>query len=586
MLKILLTEALERRVPQMTVMSIKIAELAARGGITKKDKETVHKNAINIINGEAPLTTTQLKHLKSIGVEQNHLPINPVTPDAPKRGFLSERDALITRRNVDYVKAPAGSIESKLGHIQRKVSIGKTEYGMAIDRKKFAPFVKEARELAAKRRADKAKKAKQAAENKMSEEKAVSPKGAVAAKQVDVEMPSPKNAASASKAINALPNLAKDKAFSKASHEKAKSKLAAIEGLEPALSEAKSSLVEAKEVAKTAAKGENKAKAKIKEIDEAVIESKPKIKVENKEVVKAKPTVKTESEADKTPKPASIYPPNNNDESIQHLNDSIKKGWKQVLSLDGGISEYSADLTRKLSKETAKRYEDTLRDNLAGISHYDSKWLDPKDINPNAPPPTLQQVRDIYAYTGTSTCQSMNGTLRGIYENSEIENLAIKMAQRTSDALKTLPNYEGTVYRGTSIPVDLVKNLQVGSIYSDPGFLSTSADKGVATGFGSAYGGNVSVLLQIEGKHQGKNVDPVSAYKGVEKEVLFDANSHFKVTKISKDPDGKKRPVIHLEQINPPKKTLKQVAKNSKKELENRRKELAKYAANPSLLGI
>jgi hypothetical protein len=253
-----------------------------------------------------------------------------------------------------------------------------------------------------------------------------------------------------------------------------------------------------------------------------------------------------------------------------------KKNWENVLSQPNKAKEYLNSLKYDAIEDKKNNFIRTLKSNLNGEVHPASKWLDPKDINPNAPPPTLQQVRDIYAYTGTSTCQSMNYTLRGAVNDPDVEPLAIKMAQRTSDALKTLPDYKGNVYRGTKVPLDLAQNLQVGSTYSDPAFLSTSTDMGVARKFmkKGSDGHSVKMIFQIEGEHQGKDIDPISAFKGGEKEVLFDANSQFKVVKISTH-EG--YPLVHLQQIKSEQIPLDEVARKSKENIKAREKYISRH---------
>lgn len=262
--------------------------------------------------------------------------------------------------------------------------------------------------------------------------------------------------------------------------------------------------------------------------------------------------------------------------SLEYLLAKTKNKWEQVAP-----TEYIKGMKWSLPQEYREEFIKTLDKSLAGEVSSKSKWLNPKDINPNAPPPTEQQVRDIWAYTGTSTCQSMNGSLRGVFQDNELESKAIQMAERTSNALKALPDYKGTVYRGTLLPLDIAEKLEVGATYADPGFLSTSTSMDVASGFAdTSSAGQVQVIFQIEGKHQGKNVDPISAFKGKEKEILFAPNSHFKITKISTHKDY---PLIHLEQIKTPRTKLSSVSTKAKKEIKSRQKAIAdRFNVSPS----
>lgn len=182
---------------------------------------------------------------------------------------------------------------------------------------------------------------------------------------------------------------------------------------------------------------------------------------------------------------------------------------------------------------------------------------DPKDLNRSAPPPTQSQTDAIFAYTATSICQSANATLRGMVADKTIKPKAIKVAEQIREGLRATPSFKGDVYRGVKLAQDVASQIKVGSTYQDFGFMSTSYSYDSAEGFlvegmatGKSQKGDIGAMFVIKGKHSGKLIEGVSPHDS-EKEVLFDAGSKFKVTKIV----NRKElgyPEIHLEQIDDP----------------------------------
>lgn len=108
----------------------------------------------------------------------------------------------------------------------------------------------------------------------------------------------------------------------------------------------------------------------------------------------------------------------------------------------------------------------------------------------------------------------------------------------TSSALKKLPDYDGVVYRGSSKFAE-AEYLQIGDIYEPKQFLSTSMNN---------YRGPYSFV--IKSKH-GKDILGFEAIPDVEREVLFDCSSKFRVLNIedSKNSSGKDVKTYYLEEI-------------------------------------
>jgi hypothetical protein len=75
----------------------------------------------------------------------------------------------------------------------------------------------------------------------------------------------------------------------------------------------------------------------------------------------------------------------------------------------------------------------------------------------------------------------MNGVLRGNvkFDDPKINKEVKAMTKEAADGLRSLPDYKGETYRGTTLDNSIVDKMKVGGSYSDKGFLSTSSDKNV-----------------------------------------------------------------------------------------------------------
>jgi hypothetical protein len=127
---------------------------------------------------------------------------------------------------------------------------------------------------------------------------------------------------------------------------------------------------------------------------------------------------------------------------------------------------------------------------------------------------------------------------------------AAKAEQALRDAARKGLNYKGDVYRGVDldgVPPQVaaqLRGLRPGDGYSDPGFLSSSADKSVVWRIDKPNG----VILQIHCKHAGIALEGVTRYEDEsEMEVLFPPGVRFVCTG-RHDSDGKQ--VIELEEVS------------------------------------
>ncbi|MCG7488260.1 ADP-ribosyltransferase [Vibrio sp. Of14-4] len=102
-------------------------------------------------------------------------------------------------------------------------------------------------------------------------------------------------------------------------------------------------------------------------------------------------------------------------------------------------------------------------------------------------------------------------------------------------ALNKLPNYKGTVYRGSSIKNSLLEKLNVGDILYEKAFLSTSTIPSVARNFASTGASQERSIAQfkIELKSSGRAINAYT-FKDYEAEILAKPNTYFRVEAIEK----------------------------------------------------
>ena len=164
---------------------------------------------------------------------------------------------------------------------------------------------------------------------------------------------------------------------------------------------------------------------------------------------------------------------------------------------------------------------------------------------PGAPPPHPEEVMAVQDYTGT-TYGAINATLRG--NDAAVLAKPLTTAEKTkyledarfaSAALDALPNYTGTVYRGASLPNDVVDQYVVGKVMAEKAFTSTSLKPDVAENFSGSGDGFKAVNYTISSK-KGKAVGSLSAVPK-EEEILFKPDTQFKV--LSKKT---KKGVVHI----------------------------------------
>ncbi|WP_218028074.1 ADP-ribosyltransferase, partial [Streptomyces niveus] len=170
--------------------------------------------------------------------------------------------------------------------------------------------------------------------------------------------------------------------------------------------------------------------------------------------------------------------------------------------------------------------------------------------NPMTEDFTAEDALTIADYTGYKA-ETINKWLRNPANGDGDPN---KFRDDMDRALDHLPKVEGTFYRGTFMSDEMLKKFASGESVEFPEYLSTSSDPAKAeralkkTEAKNIPGGE-NVLLEIESDN-GRNIDPLSRYRGQESEVLIPRGGAFeKVGETTKIIGGKEYKVIKVKQV-------------------------------------
>lgn len=150
---------------------------------------------------------------------------------------------------------------------------------------------------------------------------------------------------------------------------------------------------------------------------------------------------------------------------------------------------------------------------------------------------TILRPEEISALTayGSNNYDAVNDFLRQgspkQFISPWVRESAFKQATLIEQALDKLPPYPGVVFRGSVIRKGLIRTINQGDVLTSIAFISTSADRAVASQFArSSAKGFSPVIYTIYVKKAGR---PVMLYTRQldECEVLLQRNSFFKVIK-------------------------------------------------------
>ncbi|MEZ9408517.1 ADP-ribosyltransferase [Vibrio lentus] len=124
------------------------------------------------------------------------------------------------------------------------------------------------------------------------------------------------------------------------------------------------------------------------------------------------------------------------------------------------------------------------------------------------------------------------------------------------NVMNKLPNYKGTVYRGSSIKNALLDKLNAGDILHEKAFLSTSILPSVAKRFSSTnvYDGLSVAQFKIELKSAGRAINAYT-FKPDEAEILAKPDTYYRVEAIEKISPNKN--YIKMREVKNPSRYLK-----------------------------
>lgn len=125
------------------------------------------------------------------------------------------------------------------------------------------------------------------------------------------------------------------------------------------------------------------------------------------------------------------------------------------------------------------------------------------------------------------------------------------------NVMNKLPNYKGTVYRGSSINNNLLEKLNIGDILHEKAFFSTSTIPSVARNFSASgsYPGVSAAQFKIELKSAGRAINAYT-FKAYEAEILAKPNTYFRIEAIEKI--SPRENYIKMREIKNPTKYIKE----------------------------
>lgn len=203
--------------------------------------------------------------------------------------------------------------------------------------------------------------------------------------------------------------------------------------------------------------------------------------------------------------------------------EDIKFWNEQATELEKTIKQRKL---KKVSKGEADRQDLAALEKIA----IDRMSVDPED--PQYCGMSIAEIQALQDYTSNGY-QKLNEILR--FSAGEKNEAYEAYRDVLNSALKKLNSYKGPVLRGTTLSPEQVALHQVGTIVTYPAFTSTSVTSG--------FGGDQRFVIQSKNGHF---IAPFSSSK-TENEVLFPANTKFKVLNVEKTND---KTEITLEEVD------------------------------------
>jgi hypothetical protein len=208
-----------------------------------------------------------------------------------------------------------------------------------------------------------------------------------------------------------------------------------------------------------------------------------------------------------------------------------------------------------ITKEIKDSFNDLANENSEATQHYytilekdaefkkDKKRMIAEGKDKNLPQLNEAQRTAVYHYTSKGYQDLNKWLLKKDVENLE-ERLPYLNAYKNilKDTLDKLPDYAGEVYRGVTLPKDIIEKKYKDAFKNktpiiEEAFTSTSKD------IGKSYEESVKFVFQCK---RGKHIEKISAWGHDEEEVLLNAGSRFMVIDIK---ETNKLTTIYMEEI-------------------------------------
>jgi len=173
---------------------------------------------------------------------------------------------------------------------------------------------------------------------------------------------------------------------------------------------------------------------------------------------------------------------------------------------------------------------------LEGARYAQEQWVDSLT--------TLQKYA-VKNYTETGSWRMNEGLRNGwdfLKKDGMSSEAIVAVKNKVKDctlALKNAPKLKGVTYRGLQFENvaegrRFLKKMEVGKVFTDKGFMSTSVLEKKAANFAAGGTTDYNFFLEVQGKN-GRTVNIISEH-GPEMEVLFSKGSRFEVTYVHDGP--------------------------------------------------
>lgn len=198
---------------------------------------------------------------------------------------------------------------------------------------------------------------------------------------------------------------------------------------------------------------------------------------------------------------------------------------EKVMKYAGKIKDI-IDAAKLAVKVKTNKVISTIREKLERIINLVKGRAD--DAARRAPKKATLTQKDLDAladYTGPGYADLNRALREGTMDASQKARI-----DAINEALAKLPDHNGVVYRGTTLPQSVIDDYKVGEVVTEKAFTSTSSSAS------TAFPGNVEFSIVSK---TGKDVAPYSTVEAMgikENEILFRSGTNFEVLSKTVDP--------------------------------------------------